>query len=78
MSVATAKEILKVDIDQLNKAIEEFPQVVPIGSDLRKLQYLIEEGVRLVGLTWNNNNALADSITEENPKGLTLFGRQVV
>lgn len=50
----------------------------PIGSDLRKLQYLIEEGVRLVGLTWNNNNALADSITEENPKGLTPFGRQVV
>ena len=32
--VKTAKEILKVDIDQLNKAIEEFPQVVPITNDM--------------------------------------------
>lgn len=52
--------------------------VHPIEGNLSKLAYFIDQGVGLVGLTWNNSNEAADSITEENPKGLTDFGFQVV
>jgi len=72
----------KMDLENLKDnelgAILTLEGCYPIGDDLVKLKYLVDEGVRLVGLTWNNNNAVADSITEENPKGLTDFGKEVV
>jgi len=72
----------KSDLEKLKEnelgAILTLEGCYPIGDDLMKLKYLVDEGVRLVGLTWNNSNAIADSITEENPKGLTKFGKEVV
>ena len=50
----------------------------PIGTDLRKLITLIDAGVRIVGLTWNNNNAVADSITSPDKRGLSRFGQEVI
>ncbi|SEO31139.1 membrane dipeptidase [Amphibacillus marinus] len=50
----------------------------PIGQDLNKLIKLVDLGVRIVGLTWNNNNAVADSIDARNGKGLSVFGKEVV
>ncbi len=40
-------------------------------DDIRDL-YL--KGVRLIGLTWNHANLIADGVGVENPKGLTDFG----
>lgn len=72
----------KSDLENLREgelgAILTLEGCYPIGDDLDKLKYLVDEGVRLVGLTWNNNNAVADSITEENPQGVTEFGREVI
>lgn len=50
----------------------------PIGNDIEKLRFFIEEGVRLVGLTWNNANAVAGTCVEKTEQGLTPFGKEVV
>lgn len=50
----------------------------PIGDDIEKLRFFIEEGVRLVGLTWNNANAVAGTCVEKTEQGLTPFGKEVV
>lgn len=49
-----------------------------IGEDLGKLQYVIEKGVKLVGLTWNFENAVAYGASENPTKGLKSFGKEVV
>ncbi|GAA4701402.1 dipeptidase [Brevibacillus fulvus] len=50
----------------------------PLGHDLGNLHELYRMGVRGIGLTWNIRNQLADGCLQPSPRGLTLFGRQVV
>lgn len=50
----------------------------PIGEDIEKLRFFIDEGVRLVGLTWNNANYVSGSCVENPEQGLTSFGKEVV
>ncbi|WP_440895391.1 dipeptidase [Amphibacillus sp. Q70] len=50
----------------------------PIGMNLNKLTKMIDYGVRMVGLTWNNNNAVADSIMSAKREGITAFGQEVI
>lgn len=49
-----------------------------IGSDLTKLKTLLRLGVRSVGLTWNEANAVADGVLEPRGAGLTTFGKKVI
>ncbi|MBM7552674.1 membrane dipeptidase [Thalassobacillus pellis] len=49
-----------------------------IGSDITKLKTLIRLGVRIVGLTWNQANAVCDGIGEKRGAGLSSFGEEVV
>lgn len=49
-----------------------------IEEDVLKLKILYQLGVRSVGLTWNNANAVADGALEKRGAGLSAFGRQVV
>ncbi len=51
----------------------------PIGTDLALLRVLHRIGVRAMGLTWNERNAIADGAGEAAAGGgLTVFGREVV
>lgn len=50
----------------------------PIGTELAKLAKIIDYGARMVGLTWNNNNAVADSMMSPQRKGITTFGQEVI
>lgn len=51
----------------------------PLAGDLAKLDFFFQQGVRLIGLTWNGRNELVDGIgADPNPHGLTPFGIQVV
>jgi membrane dipeptidase len=50
----------------------------PIGKDLNKLKALIHLGVRIVGLTWNQANAVADGIGESRGAGVSDFGKEVI
>jgi membrane dipeptidase len=50
-----------------------------IGTELALLRVLHALGVRAMGLTWNQRNAIADGAGEDRAQGgLTEFGRQVV
>ena len=49
-----------------------------IDGDIEKLKLLLSHGVKLVGLTWNGANAVADGASEESGTGLTSFGEEVV
>lgn len=49
-----------------------------LGTDLEKLQYLYEQGIMSIGLTWNHANLCADGAEEPRGGGLTVFGKEVV
>lgn len=49
-----------------------------LDGDLAKLDQLYARGVRMMSLTWNNSNDLADGAVEEVHGGVTPFGREVI
>lgn len=49
-----------------------------IGEDLFKLDAIIQAGVKLVGLTWNDENAVAYGAEQDPTKGLKPFGVEVI
>lgn len=49
-----------------------------IGNDIHKLEHLIDQGVLLVGMTWNSINHACDGIGEKRGAGLSSFGYEVV
>lgn len=49
-----------------------------IGNDIQKLEYLLDQGVLLVGMTWNSINHACDGIGEPRGAGLSSFGFEVV
>lgn len=49
-----------------------------IDGSLEHLTALHARGVRMMSLTWNNSNELADGATEEVAGGLTPLGRRVL
>ncbi|MBR2742965.1 MAG: dipeptidase [Clostridia bacterium] len=51
---------------------------LPLKGDAHNLDKFYEAGVRLMTLTWNRYNGIADGITEQTGRGLTDFGREVV
>jgi membrane dipeptidase len=51
----------------------------PLQGSLALLRLYYRLGVRMMGLTWNHRNEVADgSLEEESRGGLTRFGREVV
>jgi len=50
----------------------------PIGEDLAKLSVVLDAGVKLVGLTWNEENAVAHGAEQDATLGLKQFGKEVV
>jgi len=49
-----------------------------VQGDLLLLRTLYHLGVRVVGLTWNYRNEVADGVGEPHPGGLSDFGRRFV
>ncbi|MFP7202780.1 membrane dipeptidase [Lysinibacillus halotolerans] len=49
-----------------------------IGEDIGKLQHLIDAGVKIVGLTWNEENTVAYGTSEAPSKGLKPFAHEVI
>lgn len=49
-----------------------------LGGELGVLDAWFALGVRVIGLTWNPANCIADGVGEPRGAGLTQFGRQVV
>ena len=49
-----------------------------LGGKITNVKRLYDMGVRLMSITWNGNNELADGVGDDNAKGLTAFGSSVV
>lgn len=49
-----------------------------IEGSLENLEKFYNSGVRIMTLTWNYRNEIADGITEPEGRGLTEFGKKVV
>jgi len=49
-----------------------------LGGDVDHLDAVYQRGVRMMSLTWNNSNGLADGAMESRHGGLTPLGRQVL
>lgn len=49
-----------------------------LGESLFVLDIIYELGVRALGLTWNQRNALADGVGEQTNSRLTVFGQNVI
>lgn len=48
------------------------------GNRIRFVEFFAELGVRVVQLTYNNQNALGSSCYEEHDQGLARFGKEVI
>lgn len=49
-----------------------------LGRDVGLIRLFYEVGLRMIGLTWNRANALAEGSGENTGAGLTYLGRQLV
>jgi len=53
-----------------------------VESDVENVRRFFDEGVRYIGLTWNNSNLIAtsakDAVTAGKSSGLTEYGKEVV
>lgn len=50
----------------------------PIENELDRIEILFGFGVRLLGITYSESNALGTGLKEDKDGGLTFFGRQAV
>lgn len=50
----------------------------PLGTDFDRLHAFYRQGVRVIGLTWNYANQVADGAGVTFPHGLTDFGRALI
>ncbi|MBB6452847.1 membrane dipeptidase [Salirhabdus euzebyi] len=78
IKLVTSKEDILALKDNEKGAMLTLEGLHPIGHDMIKLKTFLHLGVKAVGLTWNNGNAVADGVGEERGAGLSTFGKQVV
>ena len=70
--IADAKAAGKIGI------IFGFQNCSPIEDDLKKVQLMHDNGVRIMQLTYNNQSLLATGCYEDGDSGVTRFGREVI
>ena len=78
MPVRTADDIRAAQNSGKIGIILGFQNCSPIEDDLRKVEMLHEQGVRIMQLTYNNQSLLATGCYEEGDSGVTRFGREVI
>jgi membrane dipeptidase len=76
--VKAAADLAGLDPDTRIGLMLSMEGAEPVGRDLSLLQVFWELGVRMVSLTWNDRNALADGTGEPAGAGLSKLGRQAV
>lgn len=74
------KEVKSIDLLQNNICDVLFTVEggAVLGGKLENLDYLHKCGVKMMTLTWNGRCEIGDGVGEENPKGLTEFGLEVI
>ncbi|MBC7765573.1 MAG: dipeptidase [Hyphomonadaceae bacterium] len=49
-----------------------------LNGNIENLTYFYNKGVRMLGLTWNGHNEIADGVGVLAPAGLSIFGKALV
>ncbi|HEX9910670.1 MAG TPA: dipeptidase [Desulfatiglandales bacterium] len=78
MQVRTVEDIHKAKVRGLAGMIFGFQNTGPIDGNLRMLAVYHALGVRIMQLTYNDENAVGFGCMAPEDKGLTPFGREVV
>jgi len=76
--VRKADDIERVHREGKHGLIMDFQNTTAMGSDLDRIDYFHNLGVRMIQLTYNLRNLVGDGCTETHKSGLTYFGREVV
>jgi len=58
--------------------VASFEAATPIENEVDRVDVLYGLGVRLMGITYSESNALGSGLKEDRDGGLTAFGREVV
>lgn len=74
----TAADIERAHAEGKRAVIIDFQNTVPFADDLDRIQTFHGLGLRMVQLTYNLQNLVADGCTETYGGGLTHFGQAVV
>lgn len=76
---ATTFKEIQQGLDQKKRvALLSIESSRPVGKHIERVKAFYDKGVRMMTLTWNGRNEVADGCMLEHAKGLTSFGKQVV
>ncbi len=76
--VTTAEEIERAAASGRIAAVLAVENATALDGDVENIDRLYARGVRMMGLTWNQSNDLADGALEDVHGGLTPLGRRVL
>lgn len=74
----TFKEIEEKLYQKKRVALLSIESSRPVGKQLERVKEFYDKGVRMMTLTWNGRNEVADGCMLKYAKGLTVFGKEVV
>jgi membrane dipeptidase len=74
----TGAEVEQAKIDGKIACILSLEGAEPLGTDFSRLRVFHRLGLRMIGLTWNYANQVADGAGVTYPNGLTDFGRSLI
>ena len=74
----SAADVERANAEGKRAVIIDFQNTVPFGDDLDRVPIFYGLGLRMVQLTYNLQNLVADGCTETYGGGLTYFGRAMV
>ena len=78
MLVTTSDHIIEAHETKKYGIIFDFQDTTPFGTDLNKVDFFYNLGLRVVQLTYNLRNLVGDGCTEIHKSGLTYFGKELV
>lgn len=74
----TAAHVQQAKTDSKIACILSLEGAEPLGTDFDQLHAFYRQGLRVIGLTWNYANQVADGAGVTHPHGLTDFGRALI
>ena len=78
MLVTTSDHIKEAHGTGKGGVIFDFQDTLSFGTDLNKVDFFYNLGLRVVQLTYNLRNLVGDGCTEIHKSGLSYFGRELV
>lgn len=78
MVIGTAVDLEAAQKQRKFGVIMGFQGAEPLGTEFHLLSVFWRLGLRILGLTYNNRNALGDGCLEPDNRGLTHFGIEIV